>query len=369
MPTVSLYTTAATFAQATETLDTQINILPFSPDVIRMECAAVQTHPTRSGSGPLVPMSASKSDDHERHLGARLKLVQKYLADGKLVVIKNGSRAWINSTAVADGEADWIHIVFTDSGFNDCEAVAAQEKNTLKISDAALAAWKPRFIIDTHNKTVLEVQNHLRSLIFDAFPRPLTGVSGDMMFKPFLHRQRLQTVVALGGLSECGKSSMGRIVDTKFGEAGRREKFGYLFDNASKQLGIKIYTLPEKVQAHVLIQQIEDYSKAHFWVSILSLESLHRYASIREAKRILGPILQIVYIDVSEEERIRREFARVGSAMAAAKIRELKDKDVVKRARGAELVKDGADFVLDNNGALATSSEVLIAFIKGLVVS
>ncbi|KAJ7484367.1 hypothetical protein FB451DRAFT_82712 [Mycena latifolia] len=365
MPAVSLYTTARTFAQAAEILDTQINVLPFSPDIIRVECAAVHTHPTRPGIGPLIPMPALKSEEYERNLAVRLELVHRHLTDGKLVVIKNGSRAWTDLSAGVDEEAPGIHIVLIAS--EDLTAYNDLDKNILRISDAALAGWQQQYIIDTKNETVLEIQNHLRRLIAEAFPQRLMGLSGDMMFKPFIHRQSLKMVVALGGLSESGKSSMGSIVDTKFGEAGRREKFAYLFDNASKQLGMNIYTLPEKVQAHVLIQQIEDYSKAHFWVSILSLESLHRNGSIHEAKRILGPLLQIVYIDVSEAERTRRQIARVGSALAAAKIQELKDKDVVKRARGAELVKAIADFVLDNNGSFLTSTEALIASIKGLV--
>jgi hypothetical protein len=90
--------------------------------------------------------------------------------------------------------------------------------------------------------------------------------------------------------------------------AGPREKLAYLLNNATKALA-----LPEAVQAqHVLVQQIEDYTKARFWAAVLSLEPVHRLGAIVEAKRILGELLQVVYVEVAEAERIRRQVERVG---------------------------------------------------------
>jgi dephospho-CoA kinase len=119
-----------------------------------------------------------------------------------------------------------------------------------------------------------------------------------------------------------------------------------------KALGVNVYELPETVQAHVLVQQIEEYTKAHFWVSVLSLESLHRFASIAEVKLILGSLLHIVYVETSKEERVRRQISRVGPDLAEAKIAELERKDATKVLRGAARVHDIADTVLDNNGSL-----------------
>ncbi|KAJ7811830.1 hypothetical protein B0H14DRAFT_3479452 [Mycena olivaceomarginata] len=85
---------------------------------------------------------------------------------------------------------------------------------------------------------------------------------------PYLHRQRLRFVLALGGLSECPPTP------TSSGSTLRPS------------------------QTHVLFQQIEDYTKAHFWVAVLSLESVHRLGAIREAKRILGDLVQVVALAV-----------------------------------------------------------------------
>ncbi|KAJ7651994.1 hypothetical protein DFH06DRAFT_1134561 [Mycena polygramma] len=361
MALISLYTTAPSLTQANAVLDTHINILPFSPDLIRANCASQQLSPAHHPpTAPIVSSEEIESNDFADALAARAAKVAEYLAAGKVVVVKNGSKAW--SAPSNASLAKEIHIIIVNSRWNS--AKTPRDTNDRAISSDMLESWPSRFVVDATAKTVTETQDVLRSIIREHISLRLTGLSGDMMFKPYLHRQRLRLVVALGGLSECGKSSMGGYIDTQFGQQGRREKFGYLFDNATKQLGFNIYTLPETVQAHILIQQIEDYSKAHFWVSILSFESLHRFASIREAKRILGPLLQIVYVDVSEPERISRQISRVGETQVEAKIKELKDKDVVKRERGAERVKDIADFILDNHGSFTETSAVLKQYME-----
>ncbi|KAJ7640172.1 hypothetical protein B0H17DRAFT_1216700 [Mycena rosella] len=363
MSVVSLYTTALSLSQANAVLDTHINILPFSPDLIRINCGAQKLSPAHPSTGPIVPSEQIDSDDIAAALEARAAQILAPLAAGKLVVVKNGAKAWppyANTvpTPYLDPSSNGIHIVIVHSHWDAAETPV--DAKARAVSPDLLLSWPAQFVVDATSKSVVEVQDALRALIGQHVShRRLTGLSGDMMFKPYLHRQKLRAVVAFGGLSECGKSSMGGVVDTQFGQQGRREKFGYLFDNVTKQLGINVYTLPDTVQAHVLVQQIEEYSKAHFWIAVLSLESLHRFESIAETKRILGPLLQIVYIDVSEAERIARQVIRVGETLAEAKIQELRDKDVVKRERGAERVRDIADFVLDNSGSFEEASAVL----------
>ncbi|KAJ7705100.1 hypothetical protein B0H16DRAFT_704572 [Mycena metata] len=365
MPAVSLYTTAPALSEADLVLDTQINLLPFSPQLIRMSCASQQLYPDRPATAPIVPTPQIGSADLTSALLARAGQIAVHLAAGKVVVIKNGDKIWPSTrkSRSSPSDSDDIHIVFTDSNWKSAETPSDTNLNARAVSLDILQSWPSEFVIDVTTNTVLETQNILRRIIGKYIPRRLVGLSADMMFKPYLHRQRLRVVIALGGLSECGKSSMGSFIGTQFSQQGRREKFAYLLDNVTKQLGFDIYTLPDTVQAHVLIQQIEDYSKAHYWVSALSLESLHRFGSIAETKRILGSLLQIVYVDVTETERIKRQISRVGEALAKAKIQELKDKDIVKRKRGAERVRDIADLILDNNASFLESSSVLEEFI------
>lgn len=78
----------------------------------------------------------------------------------------------------------------------------------------------------------LETQNALRAAILPHIQTNTTGrfagLPGDLLFRPFVFRQSLRMVVALGGLSECGKSTFGVEVDTGFGGRGRREKIAYV---------------------------------------------------------------------------------------------------------------------------------------------
>lgn len=141
----------------------------------------------------------------------------------------------------------------------------------------------------------------------------------------------------------------------------------YLMNNATKQLGKDVYSLSEALQGRMLVQQLEEYAKSHYWVSVLSLESVHRFGSIYEAKRILGPLLQIVYVDVEEEERIRRQMSAVSPTDVDEFVRELKAKDVTKRARGADKVKEIADLVLDNNGPLDSTIAVLRSHLQQFI--
>lgn len=114
-----------------------------------------------------------------------------------------------------------------------------------------------------------------------------------------------------------------------------------------------------------MVQQLEYISKAHFWIGVISLESVHRYGSIKELKRILGPLLQIVYIDVDQTLRLEREIARVGEEHRASKTVEIARKDELKEKRGAGKVKEIADLVVDNSGELHESIQVFRAHING----
>jgi dephospho-CoA kinase len=141
----------------------------------------------------------------------------------------------------------------------------------------------------------------------------------------------------------------------------------YFFMNATKELGLNANALPEPIQGHLLVQQIEEYAKAHYWVSVLSLESIHRYESIAEAKRVLGPLLHIIYVDASEDVRIQREVSRVGSKRTAEMVEEeVRRKDEIKRARGAHRVLEIADTVLDNHGSVENTCRVLYALLDYL---
>lgn len=232
MATISLCTTSTLLSQANEILDTHINLLPFSQNIVRLPCAT-EAHRMGYETGPLVPPEGTLVIDGVSidTLLHRFERSKRFKDEGKVVLVKNGGKAW-EGKALVHGDSDSdsrsipiedVYIVFQMDVHTPQPAESAS--NALAVL-ATTRASPNQFTILTAGRTVLEIQSHLRAIISQFSPKRLTGLSSDMMFKPFVHRQSLKVVVALGGLSECGKSTMGAAIDVMFGARGRREKFG-----------------------------------------------------------------------------------------------------------------------------------------------
>lgn len=82
----------------------------------------------------------------------------------------------------------------------------------------------------------------------------------------------------------------------------------------------------------------------------MTIESMHRFESVRLLNRILGDKLCIVYVDVSLAKRNLRSLDALST---------LEEKEVTKTQRGADRVKDIADYVLDNNRSLRQAQQKL----------
>jgi dephospho-CoA kinase len=148
-------------------------------------------------------------------------------------------------------------------------------------------------------------------------------------------------VVALGGLSESGKSTAGAYLQARHGYA--RLKIGYLLETAAARRGIAdVYGLDAVALAELLIGGLEDYCAAHHFLRRLSIESLHRAGLTAELAKLLGHRLTVVYLDADQMTRRARAVQGTG---------DLRRRDVVKKARGAEDVRHLADLVLDNSGS------------------
>jgi len=146
-------------------------------------------------------------------------------------------------------------------------------------------------------------------------------------------------VVALGGLSESGKSTAGTYLQARHGYA--RLKIGYLLESAAARRGIAdAYELDPVGLAELLIAGLEDYCTAHHFLRRLTIESLHRAELTAELAKLLGHRLTVAYLDADDSTR---------EARAVEGTDDLRERDAVKRARGAEDVRHLADLVIDNN--------------------
>ncbi|GLW58742.1 nucleotidyltransferase domain-containing protein [Kitasatospora phosalacinea] len=191
------------------------------------------------------------------------------------------------------------------------------------------AAGRFDAVVVVAGRPVVAVQDELRRLLHPHHPvvpaRCLPGVG----------------VVALGGLSESGKSTAGEYLRTRHGHD--RLKIGHLIETAAAHADIPDpYALAPVVRAELLLDGLDRYTAAHHYLEHLTVESLHEHDATAELRRMLGDQLTVVYVEATEELRMRR-----GTAGAD----DVKVRDEVKRARGAERIREIADTVIDNNGS------------------
>lgn len=189
-------------------------------------------------------------------------------------------------------------------------------------------------VVNVTNMSIIEVQNEIRSIINKycaSKSKPVT------LLRPMF--EHVDAIVAFGGLSESGKSCLAEGVCKKFEIAGvksARLKIGYFMEMLPD-----IYQLPNNKQAEFLSKQLDRYLQCHYWLKVITLESCHNLRTTQELQKILGKLLQIVYIDVSLDIRKERSCTTIDELVA---------KDKIKTSRGADRIKSETScFVLDNN--------------------
>ncbi|MGX1851128.1 nucleotidyltransferase domain-containing protein [Streptomyces sp. NPDC055299] len=182
-------------------------------------------------------------------------------------------------------------------------------------------------VIVVDSRSVVAVQHDLRGLLH---PRMSLVPAGCL---PGVR------VVALGGMSESGKSTAGEYLRTRHGHA--RLKIGYLIDDAACRAGIDDpYALAPVVRAELLLDGLDRYAAAHHFLDRITLESLHEFDVTAELHRMLGDQLSVAYIDTAAELRARRGTAGPEDVTL---------RDTVKASRGAAEIATIADVVVDNN--------------------
>ncbi|KAI1357269.1 hypothetical protein F5Y08DRAFT_324648 [Xylaria arbuscula] len=75
--------------------------------------------------------------------------------------------------------------------------------------------------------------------------------------------ERIKTIYALAGLSECGKSTVADLIHKAHGTSGARLKMSYFIDGASNDLGLDIYSLSGKRRAAALLKGLDAYGRYH----------------------------------------------------------------------------------------------------------
>ena len=193
-----------------------------------------------------------------------------------------------------------------------------------------------------------DVQDKLREVIL--------RYTKNQLFLPIIHN--VDYIYAFGGLSESGKSSVAEAFCRHYGSARAfRAKIVYFNDLISERLGKSVYSLPEKDQALRLFHEIERFANDHYWLRVITIESMHSHSFAKWLETWIGRKLQIIYIDTADVKRFERVLVPLEGVIV---------NDDLKRERGVELIRSDADLVLNNDGTFAVTMSSLLRFAEGV---
>jgi 8-oxo-dGTP diphosphatase len=193
------------------------------------------------------------------------------------------------------------------------------------------------------NSSICETQNKLRLLINKISKLSLSEILSSV-----------RSIIGFGGLSECGKSGFAEHLRKNNGYY--RLKLGY-FVEILKRRGED--DTPENIAMEFL-----HFCKTHYYVQGFTIESLHEPYTPAFLKLLFGIKFQIVYLDASFEVRCNRASVELDIPLSEAR-EKTKQKDQVKKSRGAEMVSKIADINFNNSDG--GYSENILKFEQTLV--
>ncbi|MEU9836997.1 hypothetical protein AB0D67_36135 [Streptosporangium sp. NPDC048047] len=253
----------------------------------------------------------------------------------------------ISAARTAELEVHLLHHIDPHRGAT--RALAREQTVTSRY--AAYQQMLNRHLAFIRDRDVIVVDDQSIMKVHDAICRHLR--SHDLLVPPVAVIGRW--TIALGGLSECGKSTAGDHLQHEHGFT--RLKIGYLLDCGAARHGVTdVYALPAAEQAELLVLELDRYAAAHRHQPHFSIESLHSYDLAYELAKLLGSALTTVYLDVCPAVRRRR-----GTRGPA----DVDERDAVKRSRGADRIRDIADVVIDNNRSAVDLGHTLDRLIRG----
>lgn len=164
-------------------------------------------------------------------------------------------------------------------------------------------------------------------------------------------------VFALTGMSECGKSTVGKYLDSK-GIA--RLKIVKLFERVRDKWSPneELYTFVERQEErdpYALWDAFADELVAEMNrlnTNAASIESLYGGGLGQYLKQKLNRHFCIVFLDIPLEVRLVRQIQREGLSDMESARRYLLPRDEIKERSGIPVLKEIADDVVDNSGTL-----------------
>lgn len=176
-----------------------------------------------------------------------------------------------------------------------------------------------------------------------------------------INQERFQDkmVFALTGMSECGKSTVGKYLDSK---GIRRLKIVRLFEKAKERMApgssenFRDFVARNEAEDpyaiwDVFIEELHQEMEA-LGTKTASIESLYGGGLGPYLKQRLGDHFCIVYVDIPVEVRLERQMIRERLSDVEAAKAILYPRDEIKTKSGIPALKEIAGEVIDNSGTL-----------------
>lgn len=170
----------------------------------------------------------------------------------------------------------------------------------------------------------------------------------------------IEGLITLGGLSECGKSCVGKYFEsqniTKL-KIIEFEKEIMIEDDYDLSLGVTteiydhFYSKDNEIIYERFLNKVLLYMTTNN-IKVASIESLYRPSMARYLKQRLNDKCLNIFLEAPFETRVYREWLKVSQNKKVSLEdieKEVMRKDLFKRKYGAHLVNDTADYIIDNS--------------------
>ncbi|CAF3442663.1 unnamed protein product [Rotaria sp. Silwood1] len=119
-------------------------------------------------------------------------------------------------------------------------------------------------------------------------------------------------MIAFGGMSESGKSSLAKGIYKKLESINVncvRLNIAYFMELTSNALGSYVYQqLPAEKLTDQLVEQFDHYLNSHSWITMITIEILDVFAYTQVLRTLLISLIQIVYVDATLDTRMKRSI-------------------------------------------------------------
>lgn len=167
----------------------------------------------------------------------------------------------------------------------------------------------------------------------------------------------MKKIFLIGGLSESGKSTVGKYLDSK---GIKRLKFVTYLKRIMEAEGAQgdFQEWNEKTEKErpgwLWKKFIDEFEKelTESGIEKCCVESLYNPRFGEFLKRNMKDDVKIVYVDIPQEIRLERQVIRQNLASLEEAAKLLVPRDIRKEEWGGSKVKDIADFVIDNSDSV-----------------